>query len=177
MIKKISLVLLALLFATTTALAEGFYAGAGAGLVKVEDSDQGESFDDTPFGWKIFAGYDFNENFAFEGSYIKTGEAEDEIFGEPIEAELSAFTFSALGLMPVSDSTQIFGKLGYYTGEQEVTAFGITVDDDDDGFLVGAGIRFMTSDKFAIRADFDWYDSDLDSLWSIGAAFQFYFGQ
>ncbi len=177
MTKKILFVLLALLFAATSALAEGFYAGAGAGIVHVEDEDQGESFKDDPFGWKIYAGYDFTENFALEGSYIKTGTAEDDVFGEPVEAELSAFTFSALGLFPVSDSAQLFGKLGYYSGEQEITAFGITVDDDDDGFLVGAGIRFMTSDKFAIRADFDWYDADLESLWSIGAAFQFYFGQ
>lgn len=177
MIKKITFVVLALLFAASSVLAEGFYAGAGAGIVKIKDEDQGESFEDTPFGWKIFAGYDFNENFALEGSYIKTGEAEDQVFGTTVETELSAFTFSAIGLMPVSDSAQLFGKLGYYSGEQEVTAFGLTVDDDDDGFLVGAGIRFNTSDKFTIRADFDWYDADLDSLWSIGAAFQFYFGQ
>lgn len=174
--KKLIWLPLVFLFAATWASAEGFYAGAGIGLTQIEDSDQGESFDDSPFGWKILAGYDFTDNFAVEGGYLNSGKAEDTVFGENVEVELTAFVISAVGLMPVSDTVQLFGKLGFYSGEQEVTAFGVTVDDDDDGLTVGAGLRFRASDNFVIRGDFDWFDTDLDTLWSIGAGFQFYFG-
>lgn len=173
---KLFLIVLAALFATSTAMAEGFYAGAGLGIVKIEDSDQGESFDDSPMGWRIHGGYDFNENFAVEGSYIQTGDAEDVILGENVEVQLSAFTFSVLGLLPMSDDVELFGKLGFYTGEQEITVQGITFDEDDDGLTVGAGVRFNMSDTFALRGDFDWFDTDIDTVWSLGIGFNYRFG-
>lgn len=172
-----SLVLVLALFATTSAMAEGFYAGAGFGLTKIEDSDQGISFEDTPLGFRLLAGYDFNENFGIEGSYINSGKAEDDIQGENVEVELSAFTVAIVGLLPLSDSAQLFGKLGFYSGEQEVTVFGATFDEDEDGMTVGAGIRFKTNDSFAIRGEFEWYDTDLDTLWSVGVGFQYGFGK
>lgn len=173
---KLFLVVLAALFATSTVMAEGFYAGGGLGIVKIEDSDQGESFDDSPMGWRIHGGYDFNENFAIEGSYIQTGDAEDVILGENVEVQLSAFTFSVLGLLPMSDDVDLFGKLGFYTGEQEITVQGITFDEDDDGLTVGAGIRLNMNDRFALRGDFDWFDTDIDTVWSLGVGFNYRFG-
>ena len=176
MLKKSLWIVAALFLATSPAMAQGFYGGVGFGLVNIEEEDLGESFKDSPFGWRILAGYDFNDNFAIEGSYIQSGKAEDTVFGENVEVELSAFTVSAVGLMPLSDATQLFGKIGFYTGEQEVTVQSQTLDDDNDGFTVGAGVRFHSSDRFAIRGEFDWFDTDLDSLWSIGVGFQYYFG-
>lgn len=176
MIRKISLIILGLAFATTSAMAEGFYGGAGIGLTQIEEEEDGVSFDDSPFGWRILAGYDFNENFAVEGSYVNSGEAEDTLFGEDIEVEMTAFTFSVVGLLPVSDAMSLFGKLGYYSGEQEITVDGFTLDEDEDGFAAGAGVRFNTSDNFAIRGEFDWFDTELDEVWSIGVGFQYFFG-
>ena len=173
---RISFLALALL-AGSTAWAEGFYAGAGIGLTKIEDEEGGVSFDDTPLGFKLIAGYDFTENFAIEGSYVNSGEGEDSIMGVDVEAELTAFTVSAVGLLPVSDTVTLFGKLGLYTGESEVTAFGISADDDEDGLTVGGGLRFKMNDQFSLRGEFDWYDTDLDTLWSIGVGFQYGFGQ
>ena len=137
----------------------------------------GISFEDNPLGWRLLAGYEFNDNFAVEGSYINSGTAEDTVLGEDVEAELSAFTLSVVGLLPVSESVDLFARVGFYTGEQEVTAFDITIDEDEDGATVGAGIRFNTSDAFAIRGEFEWYDTELDTLWSMGVSFQYYFGK
>jgi OOP family OmpA-OmpF porin len=167
-----------LIFAfSTTAMAEGFYAGAGLGLLQIEDEEEGISFEDNPLGWRLLAGYDVNENFAIEGSYVNSGEAEDEVLGEQVEVKLTAFTVSVVGLMPVSDTVKLFGKLGFYTGEEEVTVQGFTLDDDDDGMTVGAGIRFASSDNLVIRGDFDWFDTQLDTVWSVGVGIQYYFGQ
>ena len=164
-------------FAATTAMAEGFYGGAGIGLTQIEDEDQGISFKDNPMGWRLLAGYDVNDNFGIEGSYINSGTAEDTVLGENVEAELSAFTLSIVGLLPVSDSAKLFARIGFYSGEQEVTVQGVTFDDDEDGAVVAAGVRFNTSDVFAIRGELEWYDTDLDTLWSAGIGFQYFFGK
>ena len=99
------------------------------------------------------------------------------MLGDNVEAELSAFTLSIVGLLPISDSAQLFGKIGFFSGEQEVAVDGFTLDEDQDGATVGAGIRWGTSETFAVRGEFDWYDTDLDTLWSVGVGFQFYFGK
>ena len=177
MLRRILLFSSIMLLSGPAAMAEGFYAGAGVGITQVEDSDQGISFKDNPFGWRLLAGFDFNENFAIEGSYINSGEAEDDIQGENVKAELSAFVVSVVGLIPVSETVRLFGKLGYYSGETEVTAFGITLDEDADGATAGAGVRFDMNNNFVIRGDLDWYDSDLDTLWSVGVGFQYSFGK
>lgn len=177
MFKKISLILFALLFATSSAMAEGFYAGAGVGMTQIEDDSEGDNYKDSPFGWKIYAGYDFNENFGLEGAYLNSGEAEDDLFGENVKVELTAFVVSAIGFLHVGESAQLFGKLGYYSGEEEVSAFGVSVDEDDDGFTVGVGLRFNTTENLALRADFDWFDTQIDTVWSLGVGIQYHFGQ
>ena len=102
-----SLLLVLFLFATTTAMAEGFYAGFELGIVQIEEEDQGVSFEDNPMGWRLIAGFDVNENLAVEGSYINSGTAEDTIEGTNIEAELSAFVLSFVGLMPMQSSKSV----------------------------------------------------------------------
>jgi len=176
MLRKAIWISIAMLLASSPAMADGFYAGAGVGLTQIEEEDQGESFKDNSFGWRLLAGFDINESFGIEGSYINSGKAEDTLFGEDVEAELSAFTVSAVGLMPVGDKSALFAKVGFFSGEQEITVQGLTFDEDEDGLTVGVGLRFNTSDNFAIRGEFDWYDTDLDSLWSVGVGFQYGFG-
>ncbi len=176
MLKRLLFAVGILVLSSSFALAEGFYAGAGIGITQIEDSEDGESFKDNPFGWRLLAGYDFSESFAIEGSYVNSGEAEDTIQGIDVKAELSAFTFSVVGLIPMNEQTRLFGKLGYYDGEEEVTAFGITVDEDADGLTAGFGFRYETQSAFTIRGDIDWFDTDLDTVWSIGVGFHVLFG-
>lgn len=171
----ITLFLTALMLGTA-AQAEGFYAGGGLGLTQIEDEDAGISFDDSAIGWRVFGGYEFTPNFALELGYVDSGEAEDSIGGIDVDADLTAWTVTGLGILPVNDSWDVFGKLGYYDGESEVSALGVSADDSESGFTLGAGARFKLSDTVAIRGDFDWYDSDIDTLWSIGVGVQFMFG-
>jgi hypothetical protein len=83
---------------------------------------------------------------------------------------------SAIGSIPVGESIALFGKIGFYSGEQKVTAFGITLDEDDDGGTAGVGIRFNFDDSWKSRLEVDWFDTDWDSIWSISASVQYQFG-
>ena len=102
MAKVISWSFLTLLFAMTSAMAEGFYAGAGIGVTQIADKQDGLSYQDNPVGWRMLAGYDFNEYVAIEGSYANSGEAKDDIFGENVATELTGFTVSVVGLLRAS---------------------------------------------------------------------------
>lgn len=66
--------------------AEPWYAGAGGGYSKTNagaanihpnlvalHAPTATSVDDTSFGWKVFAGYLYNQNLAIEGSYTQLG--------------------------------------------------------------------------------------------------------
>lgn len=177
MCRKILLVLAWCFAANSAVMADGLYAGVGLGIVQIEDEEQNIDFSDSTFGWRLHVGYDINQNFAVEGSYIGSGAAEDEVLGEKVEVEYSAFVTSFIGLIPAGDTARLFGKIGYYSGENEVTAFGVTIDQDSDGFTAGAGIRFDdVMNNFSFRGEFDWYDTDVDTLWSFGIGFAYLFG-
>lgn len=146
----------------------GVYAGAGIGTSTVEDSAEGLSFDDSTTAWKIFGGYQFHPNFAAEVAYLDFGEASDTVEDVRVEADIDGFSVSVVGVTPAQSNLQVFGKVGYFDGEADVSALGLSVDDDDSGLALGAGVKANISDAFNIRIEFDYYDSDLDDLWTLG---------
>lgn len=157
-----------------TALAFSFahagdiYAGAGIGTATIEDSEEGLSFDDSSTAWKIFGGYQFHENFAAELAYLDFGEANDTVDDVRVEAEIDGWSASLLAMTTSTSNLQVFGKVGYFDGEADVSALGLSVDNDDSGLTLGAGVKANISDAFNLRIEFDWYDADLDDLWSLG---------
>ncbi len=188
---KIFLILVLCLFASSAATAEGFYVGAGLGVVKIKDEDSSiqapldDKFSDTVYGWQLFGGYDLNDRLGFEVAYLQTDTAEDEILGDPsigfdglpVQTELSSFTASVLGYLPPWNDARFYGRLGYYNGEQESTFMGVTADDDSDGLLAGAGVRFGdASNDISFRSEFVWYDTDFDEVWSINMTVLYSFG-
>lgn len=165
--------------------ADGFYAGAGFASTQIEDDDDDFGFDDTPLGWRLFAGYEFGRHFALEGTYFDVGDIDDTILrpsidggvNADVDAEHTAFAFSVLGILPITDSAHLFGKLGYYDSEQESTVLDETADTDENGLTIGAGVRFELPRNFAVRGDLDWFDTDLDTHWSLGVSLQYRFGR
>ena len=62
---------------------QGFYAGAGIGELSVDfegDLDESPlSFDDGDTAFRVFGGWQFNENFGLEGGYIDGGTASEQL--------------------------------------------------------------------------------------------------
>lgn len=174
MMVRVSLTLAAFLLSGSYALADGFYAGGDIRVTNIEDSDQGLSFQDRPVGLQVYAGYEFSDIFAFEGSYIDTGEAKDDVFDETVTVKLSGYVMS-LVLQTSETTPNLFTKLGYYNGEQEVSGVGSSFKEDEDGLAAGLGFRHEIMNNVAIRGEVDWFETDLDNLWSVGIGVQFLF--
>src|SRR5262249_37330397 len=94
--------------------APGFYAGAGVGqaTVKIDDTD----FDASDTAFKVFVGYNFNDNFAAEATYFDGGSPGENLGGSSsarIEAEFTGLNLSVVGRIPVGESFAVFAKVGY----------------------------------------------------------------
>ena len=70
--------------------------------------------------FKVFGGYDFNQNFGVEVSYVDFGEASISEAGDSLSVGVSALTASAVGRLPVSDMFTVFGKLGFASYDVDV---------------------------------------------------------
>lgn len=147
-------------------------SGTGLGLASCDDEDT---------GWKAFAGYRFSRNLAVEASYINFGDYTATVtFGgasATVNADATAWGLAAVGIFPVSERFDLFGKLGFVRGETEadVVIGGTTVTVGDDGTEMhyGFGATYNLSRNLGIRAEWENVnDADL-SLLSLGVQYRF----
>lgn len=77
----------------------------------------------------------------------------------------------------LSDSADLYGKLGYISAEVEVNVPGLGgYSVDDDGFMLGMGVRGRVSPQFELEGAANYYDySDSGDDTSIGAAARWFF--
>jgi hypothetical protein len=166
--------LICLCIGPAVANAEGFYAGGAVGWAEAEVAP-GTPFvgitDDTLALVKGVGGYRVNPYLAVEGSLVGSSNDEDHQY----ELTFAAFTATAVGIIPVSEAFELFGKGGIYLGESEV---GNNSSEDESGFLAGAGafINIGSRRQFTVRFEYEYYDVDeLDELWSFTVGFQYNF--
>jgi OmpA-OmpF porin, OOP family len=124
------------LVATTTqvqsATDEGWYGGLSLGASRIKLADdflsypgatgQSLSKDETGTAYKLFAGYRLKRNFALEGGYTDFGSfsatnniAAIALFGPgslAVKLKSSGFHLDAVGIVPVGNKFELFGKLG-----------------------------------------------------------------
>ncbi|WP_036986315.1 outer membrane beta-barrel protein [Pseudogulbenkiania sp. MAI-1] len=192
----------------------GWYGGISIGQSEEQDfsaseldselndagfTTSGTSVDDTDTGWKLFAGYQFNNYFALEGGYISFGRFDASttvtaVNGSPItptsvNATVKArngFLLDAVGILPITDNFSVFGKLGAYTSKTELSASvdGASASDSDwdSDLTYGFGVNYAINKDLRIRGEWERFEkvgssdsveSDIDLL-SIGLTYQFY---
>lgn len=145
----------------------GFYIGAGFGetAVEVNDiADLGLKFDDSGTTWKILGGYQFMKYFGAELEYIDAGDAEDRWresaggYSAEVDASIgfSGFNASAVGILPLGEKFNVFGKLGFIMWDADFEVSGSVVGPDID-------------EDFRDRGT----DDGTDLSWGIGAGFNF----
>ncbi len=174
---KILLVVLGVvgMFVATSSIAGEGYVGVSTGILNIEDDSAGSGFSDTPFSAKVFGGYEFNEYFAVDVAYFSTlQDAEDNVFGVPVEISLDGFTIRGVGAYPLSDNFSILGSIGFWDGDAEASALGVSASASEDGITLGVGGKYRF-ESVSIRGEFEWFDSE-DSIWSILVGVQVNFG-
>jgi len=173
MIKKTLMAasVLSLALAGATAHAQTGYASASVGQADydIPGFDEGTSF-------KLTGGFQINENFALEGSYINFGEAEDDT--APVwTAEATGFNLAAVATLPITEQFDVFGKAGMLFWDAEISeeGFGQFAEDDGSDLGFGFGASFNASEQVSVIAEYEMFevaDEDLNNL-SLGVRVNF----
>lgn len=177
------------LVAASQASAQGFYIGGSVGQSNFDDDNAipdlitSGTVDGKDTGFKIFGGYQFNQNFGLELAWVDLGKAgySGTFGGIPVSGgtvKTSGLNMSAVGTLPLGSGFALFAKAGLFAWEAEANdvtgglPFSGTEDGTDLSYGVGASYDFTKN--FAIRAEWERFKAvgDIDLL-SIGVVYKF----
>ena len=176
--RKLGILLFVLTMSIGASLAGGpAYVGGSIGNTSVEVEDSGLSFDDSDTGYKVFGGYRFMKYFGVEGGYMSFGEPSDEVSGIDVSIEATGWDAFAVGILPLGERFEVFGKLGLIFWDSDVDVSGAGSDSDSGSDTAyGVGGAFLIGEHFAIRAEyeiFDIEDTEDVNMFSVGAEWRF----
>lgn len=191
---------------------QGFYVGGSLGMSTAEyDTAEANAFlasegightgvraDEQDTAWKAYIGYRFNRNFAVEGGVVQLGDISARATvvsfnGVPVPpgsitdtftAELG-FHASALGILPINERMDVFGRLGLYSVKVEETivvsgAGGTGVlfgSENSTDILFGVGLQYAFTPNLGARVEWERFtdivgDGDVDMI-SLGITYRF----
>jgi len=178
--KRAIVAAMALAAGTGTALAapddnpRGFYAGGGVGNFNTEidrfrDVDNAIGrLDDSDTGWKIFAGYRFNQFLSLEGAYVDFGRPSDTFdtagSSGDFSAHLSGFSPQLVGTIPVGP-VELSAKVGVYFIDIDLSADIDNVEELDfdsstseEDFMYGVGVGATFFERLNAKLEYEWID-------------------
>ena len=173
--------------AGSTALAQdnlGFYAGANVGRTSATIDDaritsglaaagyatNSISDRDRNTGYKVFGGYQINQNFAVEGGYFDLGRFGYTASTTPAgtlsgNMRVSGLNFDLVGNLPLFERFSVFGRVGVnYARTRDnfsgTGAFGmINANPSANGtnFKLGLGLQYALSEAWSVRGELERY--------------------
>ncbi|NOZ11600.1 MAG: porin family protein [Gammaproteobacteria bacterium] len=152
----------------------GPYIGAGMGLAQYSDAgivaDACSAFgfscdaDDSDRGFKVFAGYEFGDYIAIEGSYANLGTTRAELPATiTTTAEVRTLNLGVVPRLPIGDRATIFAKAGISAWYADLTAesesLGLSESGDGAGTntTFGVGASYRLNNNVSLRLDWDRY--------------------
>lgn len=136
-----------------------------------------ETFDENDFGFKVFAGYEFDlpVNLGVEVGYVDFGAPSGDVAGTQFEVEANGFAgFGTLGfdLGPVG----IYGKYGLISWDASISIDGVDMGSDDGSDpAYGVGLKFGVG-SLEVRGEYEIYDiedSEDVAMLSVGLVWRF----
>ncbi len=114
------------------------------------------SCEDKDTAWKIFGGYKITERLSAEVAYVNLGDihktpTSGANAGTVQNSDVSAFTATAVGSMPINDQFDIFGKVGAMRWSSDNTAG----SESGFGMTYGVGAKMHISEKTKLRAEWE----------------------
>jgi OOP family OmpA-OmpF porin len=169
----------------------GIYLGGSLGTAQYkelcDDVTLGSCKEDDT-GWRAFAGYQLNRNFALELGYANLGEvgASGLFLGLPTSfvTEVKGFDLSAILSFPLMERLSLLARLGAYrlrtTADVDVAGAVSGAGESNSGLTYGLGLGTDIG-KLGIRAEWQRYENagggatgeDTIDFFSLGALFRF----
>ena len=163
---------LALASLPAAAADNGVYLGGSIGLAGVEEGSI--DFDADSTGFKLIAGWRFIDWLAIEGNYIDFGSGDDDVLGETVEIDSSAWSLSAVGFLPVGP-VDLFARVGVVGWNADLSVPGFSESADGTDLTYGVGAQFRLG-SLAFRGEYELFDfdgTDVD-LFSVGITWTFF---
>ncbi len=151
--------------------APGFFIGGGAIYTNIENKfvdqdfpEDDDDFDDDRVSWKALAGFRFNPVLSVEGQYIDFGDAENN----GARAEADGWTAAAVVDIPIP-YVQPYAKAGALFWDTDAHVRGplnstLRASDDGTDFFWGLGVRFNLTENLALRAEYERFELEGDSV-------------
>lgn len=185
-----ALLVLSGMLAGHQAAAQGFYIGGSVGQSDFDDGNAipdlitSGTVDGTDTGFKLFGGYQFNQNFGLELAWVDLGKASysGTFQGIPVTGgtiETYGLNISAVGTLPLGSSGfSLFGKAGFYSWEAKAndTTGGLPFSGKQDGsdLSYGIGASYDFTKNLGIRAEWERFKAvDNIDLLSVGVVYKF----
>ncbi len=177
------LALLGLTIAPAAAQSTGFYVGGGIGITSIDVCGDltalgATSCDDEDTGFKIFGGYNVNQNLAVEVGYVDLGEITASGGGATVRADIDGFQVAAVGILPLNPQFSVFGKIGLLLWDVSASASGpggfASVSDDGTDLMFGVGGSWNFLPQLSLRAEWERFDVDEDAdMFSVSIVYRF----
>ena len=192
-----------LVFSASVFAEEGkFYVGASGGKADIETGVSGTTgtanLDEDDTGWKVYAGYKWDNNFGLEFNYANFGEAslsgnngdqfvldgatyEFTANGVNIDLEGTTFGLALTYSLPVIDDTFfIDAKVGAHSWDADMTvsadaAGSVKLSDSGTDPFYGLGLTYQITEEFGAKVEFERYEFDKDDVDYISAGLTFSF--
>lgn len=134
-----------------------FYAGLSFGSAAYEYNDV-----DPGFSTKIFAGFNILESVAIEATYFDSGKANiTSLAGVSLNSR--GVNLAALYRIPAAhEKLSFLAGVGIYNLTTTISAPGASDDQNGLGVSIAAGLEFLLTEEFTLRADVDFFTGAKD---------------
>lgn len=133
------------------------------------------SFSQSDTAYKLGVGYRFGPYLAVEGSYARLGKATYTLTRPApfagnfrFQAEPEAWQLAAVGILPVGNGFELFGKIGvaFTDNDGDISNTGVPfppvgapgTPSSDTVAVLGIGVTFNWQSNFFVRGELEYYD-------------------
>ncbi|GGI19432.1 outer membrane beta-barrel protein [Oxalicibacterium faecigallinarum] len=145
------------------ASAQTSYVGINVGNAKqkVGIEDATGSIKDSSTGYKIYGGYNFNQNLGIEGGYVSFGKGkvayDDGTASGEVQSKPRALYAAVTGNLPLSNAFALTAKAGVAFNRVKVhdTGYGDSVSESRTTPMFGVGASYGFSKNIAVVVEYE----------------------
>lgn len=139
----------------------GAYLGIGYGISYTTLKSSTKTTSYTSSGLHILGGYQVNQNAAIEVDYVDLGAMSDNV---SVSIAYSGMGISGVGILPVTETFALYGKMGMTTINSKATALPgwvllVPATESKAGLSYGFGAQLKMTPNATLRLSLDSYET------------------